>query len=1072
MGIVAKYRFDPTIYADYMPEFNSDFYGYYVSSDVKNDDGTITRTIECYTTPTTMMFGQLYNAENDNATPKSLSLLEVYEMDLSTVTHISSMFRKCEKLTAIHCQFNCNFNIVTDTQEAFRSCSSLTSLDVSNFTTEKVTTMQNMFNGCSSLTSLDLSNFNTENVKNMNWMFYGCSSLTSLDVSNFNTENVTTMQGMFYNCSSLTSLGTSNFNTENVTTMQGMFQNCPLLISLDVSNFNTKNTTNMSWMFHNCSSLTSLDVSNFNTENVKDMSGIFQGCSSLTSLDVSNFNTEKVTAMQGVFYNCSLITSLDVSNFNTEKVTTMDCMFYNCSSLTSLDVSSFNTENVTDMTAIFNGCSSLTSLDVSNFNTEKTTIMQNMFNNCSSLTSLDLSNFNTENVNNMNWMFYNCSLLTYLDVSNFNTENVTTMQGMFQNCPLLISLDVSNFNTEKVTDMGWMFQNCFSLTSLDVSNFNTENVTAMNTMFYGCSSLTSLDVSNFNTKNVTAMYQMFQNCSSLTSLDLSNFNTENVTTMYNMFIHCSSLTSLDLSNFKTENVTSMNAMFENCSSLTSLDLSNFNTENVTTMNVMFKNCKSLTNIGTIYCNLSTINKISSLITTNTKIYYSLPDISELESHDNIEYIKYIFPTKIQLPPHIQLHSLPDGTCDELDIKTGILTRRIGKRVLNGSEDWVFATTKTLTQVFSLSLKEEIINYDEVSLNMYCSDNDYQIKSGIEDKTISSGWGYIYLQTLKTDASTMDELRTYLLQNPITVYYELATPITVKLILNYNNSCNYGVILPRSTSDNYNVITNEYKQNLDFIPIDGSIAFDSATTKDTTVKFSVALSKFEIDTTNVRGSDGIYCDNNLFKYETSDNDYEHAYIENDTTLHIYVNKSRLNSYDQVGFQLYLNSNPFNVYYAMRTPIVSYVNYEDLDPEKANWEMLDCTEDGSITIESENMDKTLLLDCMDYVAPTKNRFEIDLLKANTQYTVYAEGISGTVQLNFGGNIVNFRNGNIYTSGETQLVEFYTNNEIKNLIIIEGDTRTETIEFFEGLKSSENVTVISTNAPFVFGKGGKIQ
>ena len=156
--------------------------------------------------------------------------------------------------------------------------------------------------------------------------------------------------------------------------------------------------------------------------------------------------------------------------------------------------------------------------------------------------------------------------------------------------------------------------------------------------------------------------------------------------------------------------------------------------------------------------------------------------------------------------------------------------------------------------------------------------------------------------------------------------------------------------------------------------------------------------------------------------------------------------------------------------MRNTIVSYVNYEDLDPEKASWEMLDCTEDGSITIESGNMDKTLLLDCLDYVAPTKNRFEIDLLKANTQYTVYAEGVSGRIQLNFGGNIVNFTSGNIYTSGETQLVEFYTDNEIKNLIIIEGDTRNETIEFFEGLKSSENVTVISSSCPFVFGKGGR--
>ena len=43
---------------------------------------------------------------------------------------------------------------------------------------------------CSSLTSLNLSNFNTNNVTNMSYMFNKCSSLTSLNLSNFNTNNV------------------------------------------------------------------------------------------------------------------------------------------------------------------------------------------------------------------------------------------------------------------------------------------------------------------------------------------------------------------------------------------------------------------------------------------------------------------------------------------------------------------------------------------------------------------------------------------------------------------------------------------------------------------------------------------------------------------------------------------------------------------------------------------------------------------------------------------------------------------------------------------------------------------
>ena len=46
--------------------------------------------------------------------------------------------------------------------------------------------MSCIFSYCSSLTSLNLSNFNT--VNNMSCMFSYCSSLTSLNLSNFNTH--------------------------------------------------------------------------------------------------------------------------------------------------------------------------------------------------------------------------------------------------------------------------------------------------------------------------------------------------------------------------------------------------------------------------------------------------------------------------------------------------------------------------------------------------------------------------------------------------------------------------------------------------------------------------------------------------------------------------------------------------------------------------------------------------------------------------------------------------------------------------------------------------------------------
>ena len=247
-----------------------------------------------------------------------------------------------------------------------------------------------LFDNFSKLTEIEnLNLLDTSQVTDMNYMFRTCSSLTNLDVSNFDTTKVTDMSDMFYNCSSLTSLDVSNFDTSNVTSMYQMFRNCKSLTSLDVSNFDTSNVTDMARMFATCRSLTSLDLSNFDTSNVTSMINMFSECGKLTSLDVSKFDTSNVTNMSSMFYYCSSLTSLDLSSFNTSKVTDMSFMFYYCSRLTNLDVSKFNTSKVTNMDYMFFWCNNLTSLDLSNFDTSKVTNMSSMFSDCWNLTNLD-----------------------------------------------------------------------------------------------------------------------------------------------------------------------------------------------------------------------------------------------------------------------------------------------------------------------------------------------------------------------------------------------------------------------------------------------------------------------------------------------------------------------------------------------------------------------------------------------------------------------------------------------------------------------------------------------------------
>ena len=86
----------------------------------------------------------------------------------------------------------------------FCSCKNLTSIDVKNFDTSKVTDMSCLFSYCESLTSIDVSNFNTSNVTYMSWMFDGCKNLKTIYVGDgWNTNKVEDSKEMFANCPNL-----------------------------------------------------------------------------------------------------------------------------------------------------------------------------------------------------------------------------------------------------------------------------------------------------------------------------------------------------------------------------------------------------------------------------------------------------------------------------------------------------------------------------------------------------------------------------------------------------------------------------------------------------------------------------------------------------------------------------------------------------------------------------------------------------------------------------------------------------------------------------------------------------
>ena len=133
---------------------------------------------------------------------------------------------------------------VIDMSSIFNGCSSLKSVDLTDFDISGVTSFYQSFSQCHGLVSVKFGNFITTNLENMNSMFYNCIKLVSLDLSSFNTSKVTSMKSLFYSCSKLSSLNISNFNVQSVEDFQFMFAGCGLT-SLDLSHFVTSGAHNM-----------------------------------------------------------------------------------------------------------------------------------------------------------------------------------------------------------------------------------------------------------------------------------------------------------------------------------------------------------------------------------------------------------------------------------------------------------------------------------------------------------------------------------------------------------------------------------------------------------------------------------------------------------------------------------------------------------------------------------------------------------------------------------------------------------------------------------------------------------
>ena len=156
MGVICKYKFDSSIYADLIPTFTGDYANYTIKDEVEGN--IVTRTMESDTLPTALRLGTTQSVGN-----REHSLLEVLYINTSKLLYLEAMFRGCMNLTKVNIDW--------------KECKPITNINY-------------MFSGCSSLTSLDLSDFDISNTTSSNYMFNNTPLLTDIGMLNCNSNTI------------------------------------------------------------------------------------------------------------------------------------------------------------------------------------------------------------------------------------------------------------------------------------------------------------------------------------------------------------------------------------------------------------------------------------------------------------------------------------------------------------------------------------------------------------------------------------------------------------------------------------------------------------------------------------------------------------------------------------------------------------------------------------------------------------------------------------------------------------------------------------------------------------------
>ena len=379
-------------------------------------------------------------------------------------------------------------------------------------------------------------------------------------------------------------------------------------------------------------------------------------------------------------------------------------------------------------------------------------------------------------------------------------------------------------------------------------------------------------------------------------------------------------------------------------------------------------------------------------------------------------------TKATVTGDLPLRSLPNGVCDTLNLVTGEYMQRVGEVVLDGSEIWGLNNTNSKTTCYYLTknsnpqlLSNMKFNTKSMLCNRYTTQETQQSEmhlSNNEGIFALSSYHAIYINSNIMSTSGTNDFKQYLSQNPITVQYELVTPIVRKLGF--------------TTKGNYR------EQVLDGSETWAMDAIDNTKTVRMTKKTTSPLQNplyntvLFTDDYHVRASGE---NHSTYEYITC--------IGNGIYINIY--QSKVKELSVQGCTQWLSQNPIKVGYITSTQ--SSESYSNIHKP----------------IFFNNVDVQYLPNNVDiqpeltYQVRTRNSYVLDMMKANTKYSVKLLLNTGEFVPTIDGVNNPLVNGRTFTSPSTLTNKLLITPCIKELMIIEGDVTGKNLPYFKGILSS---------------------